>query len=204
MFFVVKQCKTDVVGSQCPPNTSCVQQQNQTVDGFCKCLPGYSYNDKLTSDENYCVVAVATVTVPSTSTVAITTTTSTTTTPKPKITIVTTMSTKKSVNEKTTVKIITTTTSPLNSSSTTISPLPTDDNSVQKTKVPVESEHLLSGALLPFLVVVIFIGGVFLIRKHNVLERAHTYVSNRNWRIPGTSRPNYTNDFDEFDDPLLI
>lgn len=212
-FSTVQACQTNVTSDQCPPNTSC-KQKEKSVDGLCSCLSGYEFNKDFTSNDTYCVVTVtvapttvstSTTTVPTTTTtkVAVTSTVSTTpkatppkTSAKPPTTTTTKAPDQKSNSSTTSTTTTTTPASPF--------PVPSKpDDGVQKEKV-IEPEHMIGGVLLPLLVVATFIGGVFLIRKHNLLERAHSYLTERNWHLPGTARPNYTNDFDEFDDPLLI
>lgn len=72
---------------------------------------------------------------------------------------------------------------------------------VTKQLIPPEPGHLVSGIVMPLLVVFAFIGAVFMVRKYDLLERAQEYIRERR---EGRSRNNYVNDFDEFDDPLLI
>ncbi|XP_063698873.1 integumentary mucin C.1-like [Culicoides brevitarsis] len=220
----LRQCKTNVTGDQCPPNTSCSQQNKDAKDqdGLCLCLTGFVFNKNFTTNETYCVVNATAAPPPCTpeaksaenATISTSTSTTTTTTLAPTTTKSTSVaptpaktSAKPTSTTSTTTSTTTTTTKApekVNVTTSTNSPLPVPTNDgVQKEKI-IESEHMFGGFMLPLVIVAAFIGGVFLIRKHNLLERAHNYISERNWRLPGSARPNYTNDFDEFDDPLLI
>lgn len=205
----VRACKTNVTADQCPPNTSC--KQKEMSDGLCTCLNGYEFNKNFSSNDTYCVIvspvivtldaSTSTTTttmknvVSSTSTVSTSTTLAPVKTSAKPTTTTTTKAPEKSTSSSSTTTSTTTQTSPF--------PVPGHEDGVQKEKV-IEPEHMIGGVLLPLVIVATFIGGVFLIRKHNLLERAHSYLTERNWHLPGTARPNYTNDFDEFDDPLLI
>lgn len=83
---------------------------------------------------------------------------------------------------------------------TTKKPEPTEDKNEPKIAPAPGAHHILGGILLPIMIVLAFIGGVFAIRKYDLIERAHGFIRNRNQqtRYNGLME----NDFD--DDPLLI
>lgn len=79
-------------------------------------------------------------------------------------------------------------------------PVHTNDGVQSKPLIQPESHHFFAGIMLPLFVVFAFIGAVYAVRKYDLIERAQDYVHARTAR----HRTNYSNDFDEFDDPLLI
>lgn len=73
----------------------------------------------------------------------------------------------------------------------------------EKINVSSQTHHIFGGIVLPVLVVLAFLGIVYGIRKHDVLERAQNYIRNRrNGQTHQTRYDGLENDFD--DDPLLI
>lgn len=81
---------------------------------------------------------------------------------------------------------------------TTPSPKP-EENDVKVAPVP--HLHVMGGIFLPIFIVLGFIAGVFVVKKYELLDRAHSFIRNR-----GSNQNQYNglmeNDFD--DDACLI
>lgn len=154
-------------------------------------MAGFNFNKDYKNDTDYCVQA------PNSSAVA-------TDVKAVNVTSTTTTTTVAAPVEKTTTTV-----------STTIKPTVMVPSQKQPVPAPTsnsgevhqsliypkaESHHFFAGIMLPLLVVFAFIGSVYAVRKYDLIERARDYVHERTAR----HRANYGNDFDEFDDPLLI
>lgn len=177
-----KNCSSHSVDFQCPSTSICSPQKD--VD-LCMCGTGYSFNVNYTNDADYCIPA--TNVEPSTAAPATTTTTTTTTTTAaPKVAAAPTTTTNKP------------TTGPAAATKA-----PPASNEVTKERLIDEKaeHHFLAGIMVPLLVVFAFVGAVYAARKYDLVERVQDYIQAR---ASGRHRTNYANDFDEFDDPLLI
>jgi type IV secretory pathway VirB10-like protein len=194
----------------CPKGANCIENitdNGQTLYvGACICPQNLTVNANYSASDNaslYCIEKSAEV-HPTDATAPPTPTTKVATAPTPPSTV------KPEV--KTTAKIEPTQAATTTSSSTTTTtkaPAPattestkkgeSDKNDVKVAPAP-SSSHVFGGIFLPIFIVLAFIGGVFAIRKYDLIERAHGYIRNRNQqtRYNGLME----NDFD--DDPLLI
>jgi len=159
----------------CPVGSICSQTVESSSDGICKCPSNKTFNENYTSDETYCVPATQPLAPTTTTTVAPTTPSTTTTT--------------------------TTTTTTPPPKITTIAPTKAPEPEVIKEPVAPEPHHLLGGIMIPLFVVLAFIGAVFAVKRYDLIERSQDWIRERGIR---RNRHNYTNHFDEFDDPLLI
>lgn len=138
-----------------------------------------------------------------------TSTTKPITTKAPEVTTTATTTLAPKIPETTTKKVIVTTQAPSTKSPVTppttphqpsTHATPTEKNEVMIKPAPGQG-HFWSGILIPLTIVAAFMGGVFMIRKYDLLDRAYNRIRNRNTPV---QRYNglMENDFD--DDPLLI
>lgn len=180
----------------CPKGANCIENGtvNGTLQSYCVCGSNFTVNENYSSTEKtslYCIErkneTSPTEPPPTKATqVAAVTSTTTTSTTKPK--------------EKTEPSTTATTTTTTATIPTTKKPEPTEDKNEPKIAPAPEAHHVLGGILLPIMIVLAFLGGVFAIRKYDLIERAHGFIRSRNQqtRYNGLME----NDFD--DDPLLI
>lgn len=175
----------------CPKGSNCIE--NGTVDGvllsYCVCAANFTVNQNFSATDNnsqYCIEK-ASETHP----------TESSTPQPPKVSTVVPSTTLKA--ETTTTKAKTTESAP----TTTAAPAKPEVEEKADVKVAPapEPHHAITGILVPILIVLGFLGGVFLIRKYNVIERAHGHIRNRSQQTPRYNGL-MENDFD--DDPLLI
>lgn len=171
----------------CPKRSHCIENGtiNGTLHSYCVCAAEFTVDPDYSSADNksqYCIekksephpTPTPTPTTKAPATIATTTLKAETTTAmktKPSQTTTTSTTTKK----------------------------PESDDGVKVAPAP-EVHHIMGGIFLPIFIVLGFIGGVFAIKKYDLIERAHGYIRNRNQqtRYNGLME----NDFD--DDPLLI
>lgn len=165
----------------CPSNSGCkvaavAVTTNATKQGQCECNGNYSFNVNYTTETDYCVG------VPNTVTIA---------TPVPTV-------------ASTTAKVTTVATAPP-TKPTTVAPVTTTTTAapdeVKVNPAPdVQPHHFMGGIFFPLMMVFAFVGIAFAVRRFNVVERVQNYMHDRNAR----RRHHYMDNFDEFDDPLLI
>lgn len=179
---------------ECPEKSQCIE--NGTNKGLCMCNQDFQINPEYsaTNKSIYCIQRTGNDTAQKTSSTLAPQTTTTT-----KAKEVTQLPTQKTIAETTTVKIILS-----SSTAKPESPPPTSSDRHETKVIPAnptpEVHHFLGGILIPLFIVFGFVGAVFVIRKYDVLDRAHSWIRNRNsnTRYDGLME----NDFD--DDPLLI
>lgn len=192
-YFLVLSCSASNATAEsngCPKGANCIENGtvNGTLQSYCVCGSNFTVNQNYLSTEKtslYCVERKNE-----------TSPTESPPTQATKVAEVTTTTTKPTAKtEPSTTTTTTTATTP-----TTKKPEPTEDKNEPKIAPAPGAHHLLGGILLPIMVVLAFIGGVFAIRKYDLIERAHGFIRNRNQqtRYNGLME----NDFD--DDPLLI